>query len=59
MSIMNTLIVRSGVILQDVSVPTINIVLIFGILTLSITILRANEISFKFKDIIEIFLKNS
>ena len=56
---MNTLIEQSAEMLQNISVPNNNIVVIVVILTLAIAILRANEVSFKFKDLIEIVLKKS
>ena len=56
---MNTLIKQSAEILQNISVLNINILVIVGILTLAIAIFRADEVTFKFKDLIEIILKKS
>ena len=54
---MNNLTEWSLNLLQNITLSTTNIVVFVGVLTLAIAILRANEISFRFKDLIEIILK--
>ncbi len=56
---MDTLIKLTNEMRQKISVPTINIVIIVGIIAIAISIISADEVIFKFKDLIEIILRKS
>lgn len=54
---MKILLERGNDMLQNISPSITNIITVIVVLTVALTILRASEVSFRFKDLIEVILK--